>query len=144
MELSEIKSIIRKLFLSQEGITAVLIYGSYAKGVAKPDSDIDIAVLYDPDNVPPALELWELQAKISELLSSNVELISLNQADPIIGTQVYKYHIVVLINDQRKLTEYFVKLISEYAELKEFIKPMENQILERKYYAGSRSDHQKN
>ncbi|MBS0350675.1 MAG: nucleotidyltransferase domain-containing protein [Proteobacteria bacterium] len=143
MELAEIKQIIKELFLSQKGIVAVLLYGSYAKKIAKPDSDVDIAVLYDPEATPSALELWDLQYKLSELLLCEVELISLNHADPIIGIQVYKHHITVLINDQNQLSEYFARLLSDYAELKELIKPMEDHILERRYYGGSRSNSQK-
>src|ERR1700735_4635441 len=121
MELLKIKNIIKDQFQGQQGIVAVLIYGSYAKGVAKTDSDIDIAVLYQPEYAPPALALWEFQQKLVKLLPYSIDLISLNQADPIIGNQIYKHHIPVLINDRKLLAEYFARLSSEYAELKEFI-----------------------
>lgn len=53
-------------------IQSVYVYGSYAKGVARPDSDLDVAVkLSSPDDVVYAdfifeAERWkaELQAKI--------------------------------------------------------------------------------
>lgn len=138
MELAQIKEVITAEFSGQKGVIAVLLYGSYAKGLARPDSDVDIAVLYsanefiaDPSKL--ALELWALKEKISHKLSVHVDLICLNNADPIIGSQIYRYHLPLVVNDSAALTEYFALLCSDYAELKELIRPMENQILERKY-----------
>jgi predicted nucleotidyltransferase len=144
MELSRIKSIITDQFREQQGVVAVLIYGSHAKGVARPDSDVDIAVLYDPPHVPSPLELWEFRQILDRAFPCEIDLICLNNADPIIGNQIYKHHQVILMNDSKQLAEYFARLSSEYAELKEFIKPMEDQILQRKYYVRSGSDYKKN
>ena len=63
MELSALKSIIKEQFGDQPGLAAVLLYGSYAKGCARPDSDVDIAVLYEYDSVPGDLELWDIKGK---------------------------------------------------------------------------------
>jgi uncharacterized protein len=143
MELSRIKTIITHQFQHQQGVVAVLIYGSHAKGVARPDSDVDIAVLYDPEHVPSVLDLWEFQHKLECEFPCEIDLVCLNTADPIIGNQIYKHHQVVLMNEPKKLAEYFARLSSEYAELKEFIKPMEDQILQRSYYVRSGSDYKK-
>lgn len=134
MESSKLKTIIADQFRQQQGVAAVLLYGSQAKGTAKPGSDADIAVLYKVESLPTSLELWELRQKLAEALECDVDLICLNNADPIIGNQIYQFHQVILLNDSLDLMEYFIHLSSEYAELKEFIQPMEKQILQRKYY----------
>ncbi len=77
-----------------------MLYGSYAKGTTKPDSDVDIALLYDAQHIPSSLELWELKQKLDNALSREVDLICLNSADPIIGNQIYKHHQVILINEK--------------------------------------------
>lgn len=134
MELSRIKAIITEQFRQQKGVIAVLLYGSQAKGMSRLDSDVDIAVLYAEKHVPDPLELWEFHSKLYEIFECNVDLVCLNQVGPIISTQIYKYHVPLLVNDQRKLDTYFMYLISDYAELKELRKPMEDHILERRYY----------
>jgi predicted nucleotidyltransferase len=133
MKITKLKKTIAKQFSSQEGIIAVLLYGSQAKGLAKANSDVDIAVLYKPGTVPAPLEFWELKAVLEEKLDKNVDLICLNTSDTIISSQVYKYHQPILVKDQKALDCYFMFLISDYAELKELRRPMEEHILERKY-----------
>lgn len=134
MELSTIKKIIADLFRCQTSVVAVLLYGSYANGTATPDSDVDIGVLYLSSQIPTSLQLWELEEKLSVALSCDVDLVCLNNIDPIFGNQIYKNHQVIVLNDPSQLHNYFVHLGSEYAEVKELIRPMEDQILQRKYY----------
>ncbi len=43
---------------------AILVYGSYARGQAKPDSDVDILLIYSKDIHPPS----EIQ-RVSEILA---------------------------------------------------------------------------
>lgn len=129
-----IDQIIIQQVRSHKGLAAVLLYGSQVKGVAKPTSDIDIAVLYEERQIPTPGELWELKEKLADALQHEVDLVCLNRADPIIASQIYKYHRIILVNNPKKLEDYFMRLCSDYAELKEFIRPMEDRILERKYY----------
>lgn len=68
MKIHPLKEIIAQQFSEQENVIAVLLYGSQAKGLAKADSDVDIAVLYRTGYVPDALKLWELKETIAEKL----------------------------------------------------------------------------
>lgn len=136
MRLAQLMAVISNQFSPQNGVVAVLLFGSYAEGSATTNSDVDIAVLYEHQCIPSSLELWDLKTQLSQELSSEVDLICLNRADPILGKQIYQHHLPVLINDSSQLTEYFSLMCSQYMELKEFIRPMEEQILKRKYYAG--------
>lgn len=134
MPLDEIKDVVKAEFGKQQGVIAVLLYGSYAKGTAQPDSDVDIAVLFQPESIPSFSELWDIRNNLAEALGSEVDLICLNKVGPIISSQVYKYHQSLLVRDKRMLEKYFMRLIVDYAELKEFRKEMEERILERKFY----------
>lgn len=61
---SEIRSILSHHFASISGVK-VLLFGSYAKGVANETSDIDLAIIY-PGKLP--LSLW---AKVEESLENS-------------------------------------------------------------------------
>jgi predicted nucleotidyltransferase len=47
-----------------EGVIAVVLGGSHARGDAKPNSDIDLAMYYHPEN---PLNVWQLRALADEL-----------------------------------------------------------------------------
>jgi predicted nucleotidyltransferase len=59
--LDQIKAYLRQRF--GDGIEAILLYGSYARGCAKPESDIDILVV-----VRDALKPTEVRQSLSDLL----------------------------------------------------------------------------
>ena len=63
------------------GIVCVYVYGSVARGEARGDSDIDIAVLYTQDP-PPTFEGLglELGSTLERLLGREVDLLVLNRA----------------------------------------------------------------
>jgi len=59
--------------LKQEGITIdrVILYGSYARGHARPDSDIDVAVIskdFGKDRVEEGMALFRIAGKIDPRL----------------------------------------------------------------------------
>jgi predicted nucleotidyltransferase len=59
--------------LKQEGITVdrVILYGSYAKGKTRPDSDIDVAVIsknFGKDQVEEGMTLFRVAGKIDPRL----------------------------------------------------------------------------
>ena len=63
------------------GALAVYLYGSVARGQTRPDSDVDIGVLFATD--PPAtLEApqFAIEAALERLLGSPVQVVALNRA----------------------------------------------------------------
>jgi predicted nucleotidyltransferase len=77
MKMTTLNALIHKRFSPQTGVIAVLLYGSQAKGVATPDSDIDLAILYDYNFIPTPMELWEMKESIAESLHCPVDLVCL-------------------------------------------------------------------
>lgn len=70
---------------------AVILYGSHAKGTARPDSDLDIAVVvqdFRGDWLTASSKLWKLRRGISD----DIEPIFLDQADDPSGfvAEVYR------------------------------------------------------
>ena len=70
---------------------AVILYGSHAKGTARPDSDLDIAVVvqdFRGDWLTASSKLWKLRRGISD----DIEPILLDRADDPSGfvAEVYR------------------------------------------------------
>lgn len=61
----------------QNGITYLGLFGSYARGEQKKDSDVDLLVDFDPNHYKhmSLFNLIDVEDKISQVLSKTVDLI---------------------------------------------------------------------
>jgi predicted nucleotidyltransferase len=123
---------IRSFFNQDDSVHSSILFGSFASDRQHDDSDVDIAVLFDPTCIPEKMKLFEMCESLSDFLSRDVDLICLNTADPIIGMQVYKSGRVITNRNNRALQNYFSRLMIDYIEIKEIRKSMEEGILKRK------------
>jgi uncharacterized protein len=49
-------------------ITRLALFGSTLKGTARPDSDVDLLVEFDPAHIPGYFELYDMEQDFSRLL----------------------------------------------------------------------------
>ena len=132
--LYNLQNSVKDFFRKKDQVVSVDLFGSYAKGTNKEDSDIDLAILCDVKNMPSKMDILSWRQELSEVLHKEVDLICLNDASPIIGMQVAQDKINILIKDEAVYGVYLMKLYSDCAELKMLRAPMEKGILKRKYY----------
>lgn len=67
-------------FLEKEGATKVSVFGSYARGEEKPESDIDILVEFS--ETKGLLTLARIERELSELLGVKVDLLTEKSISP--------------------------------------------------------------
>lgn len=106
--------------------------GSFAKGTARPDSDVDVAALFD--RTPDFMETLDLRERLSALLRRETDLVVLNDAGPIIGMQALKTGIRLFAR-KNEYEEFFVRTLNEYDDLKRLRAPIEEAVLKRRIYA---------
>ncbi len=70
------------------------VFGSYARGEAKEESDIDLLIRYAQQKQKSLLDLVALQRKLSERLNSKVDLLTEASVSPYIKEDVMKDLIV--------------------------------------------------
>lgn len=116
------------------GKTARLAFlmGSYAKGTARRESDVDVAVLFDES--PNAGQVNSLREALALLLEKEIDLVLLNLAGPVIRMQALKSG-KLLYSERGAYEEFFARTLNEYSDLKYFRKEAEEKILGRKIYA---------
>jgi len=127
----EIEAKLRDFFAMQDIKLAFLI-GSYAKGTARPDSDVDVAVLFGRSfDVKQVLYLKE---QLTELVGVDVDLIVLDSVGPVMKMQVLKTGIL-LHAEKGAYEQFFVSTVNEYDDLKYYRREIEEGILRRRHFS---------
>jgi predicted nucleotidyltransferase len=67
-------------FLKKEGATKVAIFGSYARGEEKPESDIDVLVKFS--ETKGLLTMVRIERELSEFLGVKVDLLTEESISP--------------------------------------------------------------
>jgi len=128
----KIAEILKEFFNSRNDICLAFLMGSQASGRAKPDSDVDVAVLFN--NSPAVEEILSLKDEIEHLVKKDVDMIVLNEAGPVICKQALKTGIL-LLNRNCSYEKFFTRGINDYDDLKYYRRDIEKNILEGKIYA---------
>ena len=99
------------------GLVLVVLYGSHARGDARRESDVDIALLAD-DPVEP-LELLELQAALERPCGAMVDLVDLWRADDVLRVQVIEHGRVLFERSATERARFEMLALARYARLNE-------------------------
>ncbi len=118
----------------QQDITLAFLFGSVVSGRLQPESDVDIAVLYTRGNVPSYDTLLDLKDNLSRILKREADVVVLNDASPIIKMQVLKNGKKIVDCDSRVYSDFFVRTINEYDDLKKVRSINEKHILKGRIY----------
>lgn len=70
------------------GIERVGIFGSYIRGEAGPDSDIDILIDISPDSSLTLFSLIDIEQRLSERLNSKIDLVIRSDLKPYIDEKI--------------------------------------------------------
>lgn len=113
-------------------ISAAILFGSEALGQADQNSDIDIALLYNPKKDYQDFDLFQVRQNLSDLMGRDVDVVLLNDASPIVAMQAIKNGIPLFIRDKQVYQKFEIRLITDYADIKRLREPFEKNILKRK------------
>lgn len=108
---------------------AVLLFGSRATGRGGAASDHDLAVLVAGDQ-PDWATVRRLQLDLEEILGSDVDLVVLDDASPIIAMQVLREGRLLACRDAQALENLTVRMLTDYADLKIQRAPIERRLLQ--------------
>lgn len=101
-----------------DGIVAVYLFGSVARGQAGPSSDVDVGVLYE---VTPPATLdgmgFDLAAELEGAVGRPVDLVVLNRASADLIHRVLRDGILVVERDRSRRIAFEVKSRNEYFDL---------------------------
>jgi predicted nucleotidyltransferase len=108
---------------STEGIAAAYLFGSVARGTARPDSDVDVGVLYsaDPPRTLAGLP-FGLEGDLESALGLPVQLVVLNHAPVDLIVRVLWDGKLLVDRDRSRRIEFEVRSRNEFWDLEPYLR----------------------
>jgi predicted nucleotidyltransferase len=128
VELNDAVEAIRRDLDGRWGVDAAWLFGSQVRG-ARPDSDIDLAVLFR--DRPDAQDLLDARAELEQLAGRPVDVVDLDVASPIIAHQAIKTGRLVADRVPRRRVAFLMRLPDRYEDLTLVRRTIEQAILRR-------------
>jgi predicted nucleotidyltransferase len=100
------------------GAVAVYLFGSVARGEARPDSDVDVGILFAAE--PPATldaPQFAIEAELERFLGRPVQVVALNRASPDLVHRVLRDGRMVLDLDRSARIRFEVRSRNEYFDM---------------------------
>ena len=121
----DVGSLCGRLARALEGDRSVRLawlHGSRARGTARRESDIDVAVLLDDDHAanPTAIKdsIWRLAGRIGrEVPSDRLDLVLLNDAPALLRHRVVRDGILLFARSEAERVRFVLRTVREYQDL---------------------------
>jgi uncharacterized protein len=127
-----------RFFRKRPEVVAVYLFGSRARGRATEISDVDLAILLDPEVAVDSSKLKsELLIGLSRILRKEIHLVILNLAGEMLTAQVFQYGRCLYNADPHTLSRFRTTQFSRIADFTYLRKIMEKGFT-RKIMEGAR------
>ncbi|MEA2082382.1 MAG: nucleotidyltransferase domain-containing protein [Elusimicrobiota bacterium] len=121
-KLKEQKEIIIKIVLRRyPGVQAIYLFGSYVTGGERPDSDVDIALLFKPETAgrTGSLTMSDLKFEIERALNKKLDTVNLRLMNTVFQKEIIAADGRIYCGDEYKADEFEMLTMSKYQRLNE-------------------------
>lgn len=108
---------------------ALYAFGSCARGDARPDSDLDLAVLTATTLDP--VRRFEAQRELSVMFDRDVDLIDLRNASSVLRSEVVNGGLPLFRRDAHRMLDFEARVLGEYADLLDATRALREDIQQR-------------
>ncbi len=129
----EVRAAAHQVFV-EEGIELAYLFGSRARGDARPDSDVDVAVLVDagrpcPDPARLLARHLHLAARLHDAGAGEVDLVLLDDAPLALRGRVAREGRPLYVRDDGVRAEWESRTSREFFDFEIFMAPLEAELL---------------
>jgi len=89
LSLNRVDEGVKKFASAQDSIAAVYLFGSFARGVMKKSSDVDLAIM--TFSAIPSMKRINWETELSNILKKDVDLVIFSQVGCLLQHQILKY-----------------------------------------------------
>ena len=95
----------------------IVLFGSFAKGTAREDSDIDLA--YFSDQQLSSYERFILAGELATVAGHEVDLVDVKEIDTVFTMQIFSEGVPIYMQDENEFIRQKMRAYSMYATLSE-------------------------
>jgi len=107
----------------------IYLFGSYAKGSFRTDSDVDIAYLADGEK--DEYQIFSIAQELADIVKKDVHLIDLNKVSTVLQAQVVGTGKTLFCDNDFKRANFEMLTLKKYARLNEERRVILNRVKER-------------
>ena len=115
---------------SHAEVTYAMVFGSRARGTARIDSDLDVAIGLQPGTARDARALGTLIADLEAATRRQVDLTLLDEAPPALAFRVFREGRTILVRDHAQLVARRARAILDYLDFRPYIEQCTRGVLE--------------
>ncbi|ABQ26051.1 type VII toxin-antitoxin system MntA family adenylyltransferase antitoxin [Geotalea uraniireducens] len=133
MDLTDIEKIVADYCAGRAEIAACYLYGSYARGEARSDSDVDLAFLLDvsvPRSHYGSLRM-DYYSGLSFLTRKEPHVLVINDAGELVLGEVLREGVMVFVRDEEALDAFVARKIPLIAEFSYYSELFRRKLVER-------------
>ena len=119
---------IKKYFQQKSGIAAVYLYGSFARGEAKKNSDIDLGIVFSEKKEETGLPQVIFSNELTKILKRKVEIQDLDSCSLTFSYRVIGEGKVLIGKEETERMEFEASVMRRYFDLQNFYQEYEKQI----------------
>lgn len=133
VEFQAYREALEQYFASQADVVLAYLFGSYARGQAWAESDVDIAVLLEghPDDEHCLDRRLDLASDLTDLLHADVDVLILNQAPPALRYAVLRDGVLLFCRDRQAMVMFRLRAVNEYLDFLPILQRHEAAILKK-------------
>jgi predicted nucleotidyltransferase len=105
---------IRGLLDGREDVRLAYVFGSVARGRARPRSDVDVAILFVRESKPSVMD--ELTEELEDAAGRRVDLIDLATASPLLAHQVVSTGTCIVCRLPRERSAFETRTVLRYLD----------------------------
>jgi len=133
MNLEDSVAAVRDALLADERVSAAILFGSAAKGVARASSDLDVALVARSarDAAGIDAQYLDLVGRLTRAAGRDVQLVLLDIAEPVLGRQAFLGARVLFDREPSRTADVLERILLEYFD-GEYHRRMRAEALERR------------
>lgn len=115
-------------YLIQHKADFAYIFGSFAQGQVTPESDVDIAVMFQKNS---SHSIWQLRIELVQQLGREVDLIDLSKANDVIKNQIITTGKLIVGDEKQVKLNFEYPAITNYHQYLDDVIPVKESIKKR-------------